>query len=49
MGMCGGVFVAVLPSVAAGRLSMLTSVLRPLSMRPLNGCGTTTGEVGPGG
>src|SRR5262245_19900457 len=49
IGMCGGVLVAVLFSVAAARFSILTSPLRLPSMIPEKGCGTGTGELGPGG
>src|SRR5262249_29535082 len=48
-GMCGGVSVAVLPTVAAGLPWILTSLLRLPVIIPVNGCGTSTGEVGPGG
>src|SRR6266481_2771149 len=49
IGTCGGVFVAVLPTVAAGMLWMLTLLLRLPSMMPLNGCGVGTGGLVPGG
>ena len=49
IGMCGGVFVAVLFTIAAGRPSILTFELSPPSRMPVNGCGVGTGEVGPGG
>jgi len=42
-------FIDVLPRVAAGSPMMFTSVLSPPLMRPLNGCGTGTGDTGPGG
>ncbi len=47
--MCGGEYVAVLFTVAAGMLCIFTSELRPPSMIPLNGCGTGTGGLVPGG
>jgi hypothetical protein len=49
IGMCGGRLVAVLPSVAAGIPLMNTFELTPPSIMPMNGCGTGTGGVGPGG
>ena len=36
-------------TVAAGIPMMFTFVLRAWLRIPLNGCGTSTGDVGPGG
>ena len=47
--MCGGVFVAVLPRVAAGFDSIMTFVLQPPVMTPVNGFGVGVGTGAPGG
>src|SRR5262245_57972744 len=49
IGTCGGVFVALLPTTAAGFPLIFTSGLRAVSNVPTNGCGTITGDDGPGG
>src|SRR3954471_14498205 len=46
--MWGGELVAVLPFVAAGFPSMLTSLLKPPSSWPMKGCGNGVG-TGPAG
>jgi hypothetical protein len=48
MGMCGGVLVAVDPTVAAGILFIFTFELTLLSMMPLKGCGVGVGTGPPG-
>jgi len=47
--MCGGVLLAVLPTVAAGRPIIFTSLLNPSLMMPENGCGKGVGTGGAGG
>src|SRR5207237_1071434 len=48
IGTCGGVFVAVLLTVAAASPSMFTSELSEPSMMPVNGCGVGVGTGPPG-
>ena len=48
VGMCGGVLVAVLPTVAAGIPMILTLGLRFPSMMPVKGCGKGVGTGPPG-
>src|SRR5689334_401900 len=49
IGTCGGVFVAVLCTVAAAIFAMFTFELSPPSMIPEKGCGVRTGGAVPGG
>src|SRR5437868_489716 len=49
IGMCGGVLVAVLLTVAAAAPEMFTSELSAPSIRPEKGCGVGTGGLVPGG
>jgi len=49
VGECGGVFSAVLSTVAAGIPMMFTSLLRPPLMIPSKGCSNGVGTGEPGG
>lgn len=49
VGVCDGLFVAVLVSIAAGLPVILTLLLKPPSNLPLNGCGKGVGIGGAGG
>ncbi len=47
-GMCGGVFVAPHPTVAAGLPPIITVPTQPVSIIPLKGCGNGVGIGGAG-
>jgi hypothetical protein len=48
MGMCGGVFMAVLATIAAGRPMTLTSLLKFPFKIPVKGWGNGVGTAPPG-